>query len=63
MPAVWITLDDMDGRSVVKGPLYPDEINLTGLLLRLNTRDLASVTFTRANPLTVKPGGKHELES
>ena len=55
MPAVWITLDDMDGRSVVKGPLYPDEINLTGLLLRLNTQDLASVTFTRANPLTVKP--------
>lgn len=52
MPAVFITLDNMDGTTKVKGPVYPDEIDLTGLLMRLNTRDLASVTFTRANPLT-----------
>lgn len=51
MPAVWITLDSIDGKSVVKGPLYPDEIDTTGLLFRLNERDLATVTFTRANPL------------
>ena len=34
MPAVWITLDGIDGSSRVKGPLYPDEIDLTGLLFR-----------------------------
>ena len=51
MPAVWITLDSVDGKSRVKGPVYPDEIDLTGLLFRLNERDLATVTFTRANPL------------
>jgi len=51
MPAVWITLDSIDGSSRVKGPLYADEIDLTGLLFRLNERDLATVTFTRANPL------------
>ena len=51
MAAVWITLDRIDGTSSVKGPLYPDEIDLTGLLFRLNERDLATVTFTRANPL------------
>lgn len=52
MPAVWITLDYIDGRSVLKGPLYPDEIDLSGLLFRLNERDLATVTFTNAAPLT-----------
>ena len=51
MPAVWITLDGIDGSSRIKGPLYPDEIDLTGLLFRLNERDLATVTFTRANPI------------
>jgi hypothetical protein len=51
MPAVWITLDSIDGSSRVKGPLHADEIDLTGLLFRLNERDLATVTFTRANPL------------
>ena len=51
MPAVWITLDGIDGSSRVKGPLYPDEIDLTGLLFRLSERDLATVTFTRANPI------------
>ncbi len=52
MAAVWITLDSMDGTSRVRGPLYPDKIDLTGLLFRLNERDLATVTFTRANPIT-----------
>lgn len=51
MPAIYVTLDYMDGRSAVKGPLYPDEIDLTGLLFRLNERDLATVTFTNARPL------------
>ena len=51
MPAVWITLDGIDGSSRIKGPLYPDEIDTTGLLMRLNERDLATVTFTRANPI------------
>ena len=51
MPAVWITVDSMDGTSTVRGPLYPDEIDLTGLLFRLNTGEFATVTFTRANPL------------
>ena len=53
MPAVWITLDSVDGQSKVRGPLYPDEIDLSGLLFRLNERDLATVTFTRANPLSL----------
>jgi hypothetical protein len=50
MPALWITLDYMDGRSAVKGPLYPDQIDLTGLLFRLNERDLATVTFANSDP-------------
>jgi hypothetical protein len=52
MAAVWITLDRIDGTSQVRGPVHPDEIDLTGLLFRLNERDLATVTFTRANPLS-----------
>ena len=51
MPALYITLDYIDGRSAIKGPIYPDEIDLTGLLFRLNERDLATVTFTNARPL------------
>lgn len=31
--------------------LYPDEIDLGGLLFRLNERDLATITFTNAEPL------------
>ncbi len=61
MPAVWITLDYMDGRSKIKGPVYPDEIDLTGLLFRLNERDLATVTFTRANPITAIQKASHEI--
>lgn len=51
MPAVWVTLDSIDGTTKVRGPLYPDQIDLTGMLMRLNERDLATITFTRANPL------------
>ena len=54
MPALWITIDNIDGTSVVKGPVYPDEIDLTGLLFRLNRGDLATVTFTNAKPLDVR---------
>ena len=50
MPAVWITLDSIDGTTKMRGPVYPDEIDLTGMLLRLNEKDLATITFTRANP-------------
>jgi hypothetical protein len=60
MPAVWITLDHIDGTSKIRGPLYPDEIDLTGLLFRLNERDLATVTFTRANPLKALQEATHE---
>jgi hypothetical protein len=52
MAALLVTIDYMDGRSTVKGPLYPDEINLTGLLFRLSERGIATVTFTNAEPLT-----------
>ena len=51
MPKIWVTVDHVDGRSAVKGPYYPDEIQLTGLLMRLNEADLAGVTFTNAEPL------------
>lgn len=51
MPRIWVTLDYIDGRSKIKGPLYPDEIDLGGLLFRLNERDLATITFTNAEPL------------
>jgi len=51
VPAIWITLDSIDGTSRIRGPVYPDEIDLTGLLFRLNEKDLATVTFTRANPI------------
>jgi hypothetical protein len=56
MPAVWITLDGIDGSSRVKGPVYPDEIDTSGLLMRLNECDLATITFTRANPLKALQG-------
>ena len=61
MPAVYVTLDYMDGRSLIKGPLYADEIDLTGLLFRLNESELATVTFTNAKPLDslLKKGASH----
>jgi hypothetical protein len=52
MPAVYITLDYVDGRSQTKGPIYPDEVDLTGLLFRLNERDIATITFANARPIT-----------
>ena len=51
MAALWITLDYLDGRSLIKGPVYPDEVDLTGLLFRLNKSGIATVTFTNAKPL------------
>jgi hypothetical protein len=51
MAAMWVTIDYLDGRSVVKGPLYPDELDLTGMLFRLNERGIATVTFANAKPL------------
>jgi len=51
MPALWITIDDIDGKSVVKGPLYPDEIDTMGMLMRLSRGDIATITFTNASPL------------
>jgi hypothetical protein len=50
---VWITLDYMDGRSsrINKEPIHTDEINLHGMLMRLNEKDIACVTFTRADVL------------
>lgn len=54
MPALWITIDNLDGTSTVRGPVYPDEIDLTGLLFRLSRGDLATVTFTNAKPLDMR---------
>ncbi len=60
MPAVWVTLDHIDGSTKVRGPLHPDEIDLTGLLFRLAERDIATITFTRANPLQALEKASHE---
>jgi len=51
MAALWVTIDYMDGRTTVKGPLYPDEIPLQGMLFRLSEKGIAGVTFTNAEPL------------
>ncbi len=49
---VYITLDKIDGsRDVVKGPIYPDEIDTFGLLMYLNQADVAGVSFVRADLL------------
>ena len=52
MAKLIITIDYMDGRTKVVGPLYPDEVPLQGLLFRLSERGIAGVTFTNAEPLT-----------
>jgi hypothetical protein len=52
MARVLVTIDYMDGRTTVRGPLHPDEINLAGMLFRLSERGIAGVTFTNAEPLT-----------
>lgn len=63
---VWITLDRFDGSQsrTSKDPLWLDEIDLHGMLFRLNEADVAGVTFTRADVLQRmektarrKPGG------
>jgi hypothetical protein len=49
---VWITLDKIDGsKSRLKGPVHADEIDLFGLLMYLNQRDVAGVSFVRADLL------------
>jgi hypothetical protein len=49
---VYITLDKVDGsKSRLKGPVYLDEIDLRGLLFRLNEADVAGVSFVRADLL------------
>jgi hypothetical protein len=50
---VWVTLDKIDGsRSrVSKKPMYIDELDLHGLLFYLNQKDVAGVSFVRADLL------------
>ena len=52
MAKLLVTIDYMDGRTKVVGPLHPDEINVHGMLLRFSERGIAGVTFTNAEPLT-----------
>lgn len=47
---LWVTIDRLDGTSTVKGPVYPDEIDLSGLLFKLSEAGIAGVTFTNAEP-------------
>jgi hypothetical protein len=51
MAALWVTIDNLDGTSTVKGPVYPDEIDTHGMLFKLSEAKIAGITFTRANPL------------
>jgi hypothetical protein len=50
---VWITLDYLDGSHsrVLNEPKHIDEIDLHGMLFKLNTKGVAGVTFTRADVL------------
>lgn len=48
---LWITIDNLDGSSTVHGPLYPDQIDTWGMLLRLSQSRIAGITFTNAEPL------------
>ena len=52
MAKLLVTVDYMDGRTKVVGPIYPDEIDVHGMLFRLSERGIAGVTFTNAEPLT-----------
>ena len=52
MPALLVTIDYMDGSTRVVGPVWPDEIDLRGMLFKLSEREIASITFVRADPLT-----------
>lgn len=59
MARVLVTIDYLDGRTTVRGPLHPDEIQLTGMLFKLTERGIATITFTNAEPLTtiMREGG------
>lgn len=48
---VWITLDRVDGSQsrTTKEPVWLDEVDLRGMLFRLNEQDVVGVTFTRAD--------------
>ena len=48
---IWITIDQLDGATLVRGPYHPDEIDTMGLLMRLSNSRIAGVTFTNAEPL------------
>ena len=49
---VWITLDKIDGsQSRLKGPVHLDTIDTFGLLFYLNQKDVAGVSFVRADVL------------
>lgn len=52
MAKLLVTIDYMDGRTKVVGPLYPDEIDTSRMLFRLSEQGIAGVTFTNAEPLT-----------
>lgn len=61
---VWVTLDKIDGSaSEVRGPFNPDEINTFGLLMYLNRGDVAGVTFTRENPLSLSLASKLAVDT
>lgn len=48
---LWVTIDQLDGSTRVRGPYHPDEIDTFGLLMRLADSRIAGVTFTNAEPL------------
>ena len=52
MARILVTIDYMDGRSTVRGPLHPDEINTTGMLMRLSERGIATITFDEPGEYT-----------
>lgn len=52
MAKLLVTIDYIDGRTKVVGPIYPDEIDTRGMLFRLSERGIAGVTITNAEPLT-----------
>lgn len=59
---LWITIDELDGSTVVRGPFNPDQIDTWGLLMRLSHSGIAGVTFTNAEPLKhlLKQGAANE---
>lgn len=48
---LWITIDQLDGSTLVRGPFHPDQIDTFGLLMRLSDSKIAGITFTNAEPL------------